>query len=334
VLKIRNRHNISPDWLAQKISALVDASKTLKSISNVHYSGHSWSIVKLLLLGGWVYVYTTIIPKYYEIYRYIDLLAGSGTTYVEETKDIVVGSAFVPFFLAQNPFTEYVFVEKNRDFGDALQQRATGMRIGEKCAIYEGDCNIIINSLFPTAKNVHNLVFIDNQGFDVCWKTVELALSAETDILINFPTSSIKRIITEHSESLDEFYGNHSWANGQNDEDYLRIYMEQLKRTFWERRRKPAYVSNIRAGNAQFFYDIILGCKNGAYVRAWEYLKEKLDWKDNKVIGTTLDILNGRATRIDWFIGLQEEVESIENAEKEKTTSTTTLDKWFVTPPR
>lgn len=272
-------------------------------------------------------------PKYFETYRYIDLLAGSGTTYVEEKKDVVVGSAFVPFFLAQNPFTECIFVEKNRDYIDALKLRAKEMKMGEMCSIYEGDCNDVIKSLFPTAKNVHSLVFIDNQGFDVCWKTVELALSSEADVLINFPTSSVKRIVVEHGESLDAFYGNNSWTNGQGNESYLSIYMEQLRRAFWEFRRKPAYVTNIRAGNPQFFYDIVLVCKNGSYVRAWEYLKEKLDWKDNKVIDNTLDILNGRATRIDWFPGFQKEVESITGTEKERRTDTKTLERWFPSQP-
>jgi len=64
---------------------------------------------------------------------------------------------------------------------------------------------------------------------------------------------------------------------------------------------------------------VILVCKKGPYVRAWEYLKERLNWQDPEIIKITLDILNGRAKRIDWFIGLQEEVELMDRKMKKKT---------------
>jgi len=35
----------------------------------------------------------------------------------------------------------------------------------------------------------HNLVFIDNEGFDVEWKTIETVMKAKADIIINYPTA-------------------------------------------------------------------------------------------------------------------------------------------------
>jgi len=79
------------DWTTEKTKDLLEASRILITISDVHYLGHTWSIVKLLILSGWVYVYTTIIPKHFKECWYIDLLAGSGTTRVKETGDVVIG---------------------------------------------------------------------------------------------------------------------------------------------------------------------------------------------------------------------------------------------------
>jgi hypothetical protein len=55
-------------------------------------------------------------------------------------------------------------------------------------------------------------------------------------------------------------------------------------------------------GSGNFFYDIILVCKSGPYVQAWDYLTGILNWTDPNVVQTTLDFLKGRATRINaWF---------------------------------
>ena len=78
-------------------------------------------------------------------------------------------------------------------------------------------------------------------------------------------------------------------------------------------------MSNVRIGNKQFYYDIILVCKNGPYVRVWKYLKERLDLQAPEIIKNTLDILQGRATRIiDWLIELQEKVASLEEKRDKK----------------
>lgn len=135
----------SSDWIARKVKPLTD-SEDLCAASNVHYEGHAWSIVKLILLGGWVYVYTAIIPNWYENYGYVDLLAGSGTTFVKETKDVVIGSPFVAVNFAQKPFKSYVFIEINPARYRALRQRIQSTEGQFK--ILEGDCNKYIASVF------------------------------------------------------------------------------------------------------------------------------------------------------------------------------------------
>ena len=320
-------HQSSSEWILEKIKALVDASEELVAVSEVHYPGHAWSIVKLLLLWGWVYVYTTIIPRHFNNYRYIDLLAGSGTTYVEETKDVVAGSPFIAHFFARNPFRSYVYVEKRHDRSEALRRRATRV-IGENAHVLEGDCNELIQTTLPQEKRSHSLLFIDNEGFDVVWNTIEAILEANTDVLILFPTSSVMRVAKSERTwpSLNRFYGSGSWRDAQDEEDFLEIYLQQLKRLFEALRQKEVYISDVRVGTGQFFYDIILTCKRGPYIRAWQYLKKRLDWKDPRTIETTLDILKGRATRIDWFLDLDEKVASIKGGAQTEDTKRTTLN--------
>jgi len=305
------------DWTTEKTKNLLEASKSLIPISDVHYPGHTWSIVKLLILSGWVYVYTTIIPKHYKEYWYIDLLAGSGTTYVKETGDVVIGSPFIAHFFAYNQFTKYIYFEKNRRRYEALRRRASKL-MGSKAVVINEDCNEAIREALPAKRNVHSLVFIDNEGFDVYWSTISTLLGYNTDILIVFPTSSSVRP-KSGLEKLKLFYRDLSWLRAQDKEEFLEAYMQQLGEEYRRLRRKEEYVSNIRVGSRQFYYDVILVCKKGPYIRAWEYFKGRLDWQNPAIIETTLDILHGRATRIDWFIGLQEEIASINRKMERKT---------------
>ena len=175
-------------------------------------------------------------------------------------------------------------------------------------------------------------MFIDNEGFDVVWNTIEVILKANTDSLILFPTSSVMRVAkSEHAQSsLDNFFGGKSWKDANDEEKSLEIYLQQLKKRFKELRGNEGYVSNVRVGSGQFFYDIILICKKGPYVRAWEYLKKRLNWKNPAIIETALDILKGRAKRIDWFLDLQGEVDSLKPRRKKY--KETTLDNFRSSP--
>jgi three-Cys-motif partner protein len=326
VIGVNSDHK-SSDWITEKTKPLTD-SKEVRAASDVHYPGHPWSIVKLILLGGWVYVYTTIIPKHYPEYQYVDLLAGSGTTKIKETEDVVLGSAFVASTFAQKPFKNYVLIEKDPERFDALNKRVK--LIQGKCTVLPGDCNTQIESVFINEK-AHSLVFIDNEGFNVIWNTVEVVLRAKTDTLINFPTSMVPRTAAESrtSASLDLFYGDRSWSSARTREDFLEIYMQKLKNRFTDLRKSVPYVSHVRVGTGSYFYDIILICKMGPFVNAWDYLKKKLDWQDPKTIETTLDILMNRATRMDSFIkDLRNEVTSI-GAKPHKKKTKQTLDQFI-----
>lgn len=313
----------SSDWIAEKVKPLTN-SKDVCAISNVHYPGHHWSIVKLILLGGWVYVYTTIIPKWYKNYRYVDLLAGSGTTYVKETKDIVIGSPFVAKDFAREPFKSYVFIEKDPERCTALDQRASARFTKGHVKILMGDCNKYIESVFAE-EDVHSLVFIDNEGFDVTWNNIEVVLKAKTDIIINFPTSMVSRMTDSRTaSSLNQFYGDRSWSDAQDREELLQIYLKKLKKRFRELRGSEGYVSSVRVGTGSYFYDIILVCRAGPFVNAWNYLKGKLNWQDPETIQITLDILMKRAMRMDTFIDdLRKEMSSIEKKPKKKKTEQT-----------
>jgi len=112
-------------WLKTKIEELVRLTESFINDKLTRNDAHHWSLLKLLVLAGWVFVYTTIIPKqdWVKEYWYVDLLAGSGAIQVKETGDIILGSPFVAHFFARTSFTKYFLVEMNKERHIALQTR-------------------------------------------------------------------------------------------------------------------------------------------------------------------------------------------------------------------
>jgi hypothetical protein len=109
------------EWLKSKLGKLKEFTDTLCKISNVHYEAHSWTALKLISLMWWTDVYTKIIPNHFENYWYLDLLAGSGTNCIRETGDITIGSPFIAYFFARQPFTNYIFIELDEERGRSLK---------------------------------------------------------------------------------------------------------------------------------------------------------------------------------------------------------------------
>jgi three-Cys-motif partner protein len=293
---------------------LIDGTMLVK---DEHYEGHPWSLVKLVLLGQWAYVYTAILKNWRGGIRYVDLLAGSGTTIVQETNDVIKGSPFVVKEYAYKPFNDYILVEKDAERYKALVENAK--LIGNISTPRRGDCNRFVKEIFAD-HCCHNLVFIDNEGFDVTWESMEQIISAPSDIIINFPTACIPRAI-ETPNCLDKFYGDHSWYEAKDDrEKCLEIYMRNLAKRFYELREKTPYVESIRVGNHSYFYDIILLCKHGDYVNVWgNYLKNRWNWQKPEEMKNLLDYLKGRLRRMDFFNDLEQEVSSIQNKRSKKT---------------
>lgn len=271
------------------------------TVCDEHYEGHPWSLVKLVLLGQWAYVYTAILKNWTGGIRYVDLLAGSGTTLVVETNDVIKGSPFAVKEFAFKPFDDYILVERDEERYNALLQNAK--LIGEISKPIRGDCNRFVEQIFSN-QFCHNLVFIDMEGFDVTWENMQRIIQSKSDIIINFPTSSFERTkALENQQCLDKFYGDHSWFEKAIDRDiFLGLYMERLANSFCDLRKQTPYVEAIRVGNHSYYYDIILLCKNGKYVDVWgKYMKNKWNWQNPQEMENLLNYLKGRETRLDSF---------------------------------
>jgi len=328
------------EWLWKKIEPLVKISESFENDNLKVNEGHHWSILKLLILAQWVWVYTTIIPKHVDQCYYIDLLAGSGAMRVKETNDIVIGSPLIAHLFAREDFDKILLVEIDKTTFAALQARLKRIipayEFKSKFELINADCNDIVsnivskveNTISAEKKKVHCLTFVDNWGLDTAWKTIEALMQIYTDLIILFPTVGIRRVFSiakdsqgsqAFSSSLVRFFGDYSWKEAEDVEDLLELYKSKLSDKFKEKRRRDLYVSEIRVGDKQFYYDLILVCKKGPYVDAWEYIKKRLNWTDPETVNIAMNTLKRRdQVMLEIFAGLDYKISEIEKKKPRK----------------
>ena len=288
------------EWLKGKIAKLKEFTDRLVEASGVHYEAHTWTALKLIALMWWVDVYTRIIPKYRRAYWYVDLLAGSGTNYIKETGDVIIGSPFIAYFFARESFKRYVFMEKDRNRASALMRRISHIGISDLTDVYVGDCNELITRINLDNAD-HILVFIDCEGLDVAWDTVMRLLEKRSwsDIIIVFQTQALQRTLGRalkgfpDEKTLTKFMGDERWREAESIDELLQLYMNRL-------REFRGYVESIRVRGA-YSLDIILACRPGSYTSAWEYLKRKFSYITSYDAELALRICKGEFQALSEF---------------------------------
>lgn len=159
--------------------------------------------------------------------NYIDLEAGPGKNRVKENDAVFLGSPLIAL-TTEYAFDNYFFVEEKRENFESLQRRAQASPHFARVKPYNDDCNIVIERIVREIVAIErrssldswqclNLAFIDPEGLEIHWSTVEqLGKQTRSDLIINFSTSAIIRNIRQWSQSpsatpLDSFMGTREW---------------------------------------------------------------------------------------------------------------------------
>ena len=297
------------DWLKPRVKKLVEIAKPLKIIhSETFYETKPWSIIKLLALLRFVNIYTKIIKakkqrEFFKNMYYIDLLAGSGLCRIGARGDIFAGSALVACTECFHPFDKYFLVEKDFEKAEALKARIESITSNSK--VFKRDCNDCIEEIVEEIdERDHYLAFIDCEGMDVSWATMESLLAKNGDVLLNFQTQSIWRQpnkVKNRSrgwrktlETLNRFFGDDRWKDCREASDLLECYMDKIRN---ETTRKIVLPLPVK-GSGSYRYDIILATrktKGGSpWIKPMEELKEIMGGYRPEIVRKTLDILMHR----------------------------------------
>jgi len=125
----------------------------------------------------------------------------------------------------------------------------------------QGDCNKVIYTI-PLHVIDNYFCFIDCEGLDVGWTTLERLMSIRGDILLVFQTAEINRVFGKGkkqgiSQALDDFCGGAWWKLCNDVQELLEKYMHKLEHKANELRKYPNFVDYIRVkGQGHFYYDV------------------------------------------------------------------------------
>lgn len=295
------------NWLKSKLGNIANPDFTRKflDVSNVYYTAHTWTPLKLIVLAFWITIYTRIISKNYPgKFYYIDLLAGPGINKIEETGNLILGSPLLATLVPEDQFSKLFFFEINDISRKALRSRLDIVLKPDQYEIY-GDCNTNIDKILPHLEGGHYFAFVDYEKFgDVSWNTLQKLLVNPGDVVITLQTAELNRIfgLPSAHDLTKKLYGMENVPEiAKTEEERLKLYMERLQST----KRNRVLNITVKGGKGVFHYDVILAAREtrggSPWWRAAEELKKLVEEHTGDAVEKALHVLAGKQREIDWF---------------------------------
>ncbi|MEM3553648.1 MAG: three-Cys-motif partner protein TcmP [Candidatus Bathyarchaeia archaeon] len=282
-------------------------AEQLYNLTKLAYPAHSWTILKLSILAYYIDLYTVIIKSRYEHAFYLDLCAGCGLNRIEETGDIVLGSACIADRIPRvdKKFDQLILFEQD-------EQRAAAIKkILPTARVENADSNSpILTNILRGIDNVprsHFLAFVDPEADEIYWATIETLLKTRGDILINYMCTSIRRIWgnacrgeEKFIERMNRFFGDDSWRSCVQAEDLFTIYLEKIQR------HKEVVIPIEVKGPKGFHYHVIVAVRKtkGAqqWIQAIEKAKYSIEKASHEDAEEFLRIFSGKQKTLDMSL--------------------------------
>lgn len=188
---------------------------------------HKWSLEKLNILQRYGYMFiTSLWNKGRSSINYIDLFSGPGKNYLKDKKKYCLGSPLIALSFTKK-FDHYYFSDIKPKNIAALKQRCTNFQNYGDIIFKTGDANIIVDKIIEELKKFDlgitdkrkssiNLAFLDPEGLELNWSTVEKLAGLRTDMIIYYPQMAISRNAKNQMgkppfTSIDLFFGDTHW---------------------------------------------------------------------------------------------------------------------------
>jgi three-Cys-motif partner protein len=291
----------------EKLKGFQKEAEQLYNITKLAYPAHSWTILKLSILAYYIDIYTVIIKSRYKHAFYLDLCAGCGLNYIQETKDIVLGSACIADRIPRTDkkFDKLILFEKDKQKAEAVEKILPNARV------INADSNgPILDDVLLEIDNTpqsHFLAFIDPEADEIRWKTIETLLKTRGDILINYMCTSIGRIWgnacageNKFIERMDRFFGDNSWKSCNYSEELFWLYFEKV------RKYKEIAIPIEVKGPKGFHYHVIVAVRKTKgtqpWIRAIEKAKYQIERASHEDAEKFLQIFSGKQKTLAPFI--------------------------------
>jgi len=270
------------EWWRKRVEKLAGKKQEIRNLwrevkriipSARIYEKQPWAFDKLVLLSYYIDIYTTAIRSGpFEHIVYIDLFAGSGFNKIEGFDEVVAGSPLLAQMMPRTGkgFDSMILFELDKSRAETLNL------LLPKAQVHALDCNSA-EALRRISKELkrpktHFLAFVDPEGIDCEWPTIELLLKYQGDLIINCQYGGLARIVgTFHGnceeskresirQTVTKFYGNKDWESVSPEYELAKglkeIYLRQVRRF-----RDEIIVTTMGQEGGGFRYAIVVGTR-------------------------------------------------------------------------
>ena len=196
----------------------------------------SWTQDKLKILQQYLPAYLAATTKALERI-YIDAFAGPGLNRVRGTNRTIDGSPLIALD-ARAPngtkFDRLFFIERDAAIAAELRGVLKTRDKTQRATVIDGDVNKELPRLIiKLHQRSPTFVFVDPDGIEPQWTTIEAIAPWRTELLINFPLGmSINR--NPDSAKVTAYFGTEQWRGLWNSpgrtHQLLQLYKERLRR--------------------------------------------------------------------------------------------------------
>jgi three-Cys-motif partner protein len=175
---------------------------------------------KLDYLRRYLDMFTRSMHRKWPVMQYIDLFAGSGKCQVSPDGTVVLGSPLLALTTPQ-PFSAYFFVDLKPSNIASLQERCTASPLHDRVQCFVGDANravhTVVAQITAGGRSSLNLAFLDPEGLELHWSTVEaLARLSHMDLIIHYSQMGLTRevpkaLARDEPTAVDRFFGDEEW---------------------------------------------------------------------------------------------------------------------------
>lgn len=147
------------------------------------------SLDKIIRHNYYAEVFSTSMKRKWPQRAYIGLYSGPGRALLESTGEIVETSALGALRLP-DPFTHYIFVDKDPECTAALERRAVAANPGAEITVITGDVNEVVGAItgalprFSTTNGLISFCFVDPFAANLRFSTIRELSRFKMDFLI------------------------------------------------------------------------------------------------------------------------------------------------------
>ena len=239
----------------------------------------AWTRDKLKVVEDYLPPYLTATQRATERV-YIDAFAGPGKNILERTGETIDGSPLIALSAKGHDgrgFDRLFFIDNDRQAIRELTAEVASYGATNRAEVIQGDVN---DELPRLMRKIHprspTFVFLDTEGIEPRWDTIQSLKDGRTELLINFPLGmAINR--NPESAKVTAYFGTEEWRQYwdggrlSRTSGLIRFYLDRLAELGWD--QQPEGSRLVKGdGNKHLYYLLFASkVKPGRDIMKWAF---------------------------------------------------------------